>query len=300
MKDLTASSSPSLAHGEHFADINGLTLHYYVSGQGPVMLIPSSGWGPSVNFVMPLPVLERHCTTVYFDTRHSGKSTGPADAAQYKLANFVADIEALRVYLRQDKIFVAGHSGGGHQVLAYGIAHSEHLLGIIAIDAIAAADGVRAEEMMRRVAKKKTEPFYLANPAYYDNAIALMTSPDRASLTIKEVIDATGGFYFYHPEMAEAIFSNMEANDEVLKYTQQAGFQSKNLLPELPRISVPTLIIVGEDDFMCDPISQGQRMHEAIASSTLVLIKESGHMPWLEQPAAFDAACEQWFNEHYA
>jgi proline iminopeptidase len=298
MKDLI-NASP-LQQGEHFADINGLTLHYYVSGRGPVMLIPSSGWGPSVNFVRPLPVLERYCTTVYFDTRLSGQSTGPSDAQQYKLVNFVADIEALRVYLGQDKIFVAGHSGGGHQVLAYGIAHSDHLLGLIAIDAIAAADGVRAEEMMRRVAKKKTEPFYLANPAYYDHAIALMTSPDRASLTIKEVIDATGGFYFYRPELAAAVFAHMEANDEVLKYTQQAGFQSKNLLPELPQISVPTLLIVGEDDFMCDPISQGQRLHEAIASSTLVLIPESGHMPWIEQPAAFDAACEQWFQEHYA
>jgi hypothetical protein len=144
VKDLM-NSSP-LQQGVHFAGINGLTIHYYVSGRGPVMLIPSSGWGPSVNFVMPLPALERHCTTVYFDTRLSGQSTGPHDAQQYKLENFVADIEALRVYLGQDKIFVAGHSGGGHQVLAYGIAHSEHLLGLIAIDAIAAADGVRAED----------------------------------------------------------------------------------------------------------------------------------------------------------
>jgi proline iminopeptidase len=300
MQDLTVNSSSSLQHGEHFAEINGITIHYYVSGSGPVMLIPSSGWGPSVNFVMPLTALERHCTTVYFDTRHSGKSTGPEDAAQYKLENFVADIDALRVYLGQDKIFVAGHSGGGHQVLAYGIAHSEHLLGIVSIDAIAAADGVRTEEMMRRVAKKQHEPYYLANPAYYANAIALMTSPNRASLTIKEVIDATGGFYFYHPEKAATVFANMEANDKVLKYTQNAGFQTNNLLPELHHISVPTLIIVGEDDFMCDPISQGQRMHENIASSTLVLIQESGHMPWIEQPAAFDAACEQWFKENYA
>ena len=38
----------------------------------------------------------------------------------------------------------------------------------------------------------------------------------------------------------------------------------------------------------------------AIASSTLVLIKESGHVQWIEQPVAFDAACEQWFQEHYA
>jgi proline iminopeptidase len=41
-------------------------------------------------------------------------------------------------------------------------------------------------------------------------------------------------------------------------------------------------------------------MHAAIASATLVLIEKSGHMPWLEQPAAFEAACEQWFEENYA
>ena len=237
---------------------------------------------------------------MYFDTRHSGQSTGPDDAQQYKLENFVADIEAFRVHLGQDKIFVAGHSAGGHQVLDYGIAHSEHLFGIVSIDAIAAPDDARSEEMMRRIGKKKTEPFYLAHPGYYDNAIALMTSPDRASLTIKQVIDATGGFYFYRPELAEAVFSKMETNDQVLKYTMQAGFQSKNLLPELPRISVPTLIIVGEDDFTCDPITQGQRMHEAMPTSKLVIIPESGHMPWIEQPAAFEAACEQWFEKNFA
>jgi proline iminopeptidase len=65
----------------------------------PVILILSSGWGSSVDFVMPLPALKQHCTTVYFDTRHSGKLTGPTDEKQYKPDNFVADIEALRVYL---------------------------------------------------------------------------------------------------------------------------------------------------------------------------------------------------------
>jgi len=300
MKDPLIHASPLLAHGEHFTEVNGITLHYYVSGSGPVMLIPSSGWGPSIQAVMPLPVLERHCTTVYFDTRHSGKSTGPDDAQQYKLENFVADIDAFREHLGQDKIFVAGHSAGGYQVLAYGIAHSEHLLGIVAIDAPAAADGARSAEMMRRIGKKKTEPFYLANPGYYDNAVALLASQDRAALTIKQVLDATGGFYFYRPELAEAVFAQMETNDQVLKYTMQAGFQSQNLLAELPRISVPTLVISGEDDFTCDPITQAQRIHEALPSSTLAIIPESGHLPWIEQPAAFDAACEQWFEKNFA
>ena len=298
MQNLPNNSSPLLTHGEHFTEVNGITLHYYVSGSGPVMLIPSAGWGPSVNAVMPLPVLERHCTTVYFDTRHSGKSTGPDDAQQYKLENFVADIDAFRVHLGQDKTFVAGHSSGGYQALAYGIAHSEHLLGIITIDGRAVPDG--PGELMQRIAKKKTEPFYLANPGYYDNAIAILSSPDRASFTIKQVLDATGGFYFYRPELAADVFAKMEVNDQVLKYTMQAGYQSHNLLPDLPRISVPTLVISGENDCMCDPTTQAQRIHEAVPSSTLAIIPESGHLPWVEQPAAFDAACEQWFKKNFA
>jgi len=34
-----------LSTGEHFAVINGIKMHYYVSGKGPVCLVPTPGWG---------------------------------------------------------------------------------------------------------------------------------------------------------------------------------------------------------------------------------------------------------------
>jgi proline iminopeptidase len=106
---------------------------------------------------MHLPARKQHCTTVYFDAGYSGKLTGPADAEQYKPKDLIAAIEKISVYLEQDTICVAGHLGSGHQVLAYGIEHSKHSLGIITItiDALA-TDGARAEKMLHRVAKKKT------------------------------------------------------------------------------------------------------------------------------------------------
>ncbi|WP_114941217.1 alpha/beta fold hydrolase [Mucilaginibacter endophyticus] len=299
MKLTIDSSSPALEQGEHFFYINGFTMHCYIRGNGPVALIPSPGWGPSVDYMMPLTALEDFCTVVYFDTRHSGKSTGPKDPSLYSLENFIADIEALRKFLKQPKIFVAGHSGAGHQALAYGIACDERLYGIIAIDAIAAQDELRFAEMSRRIAKKKNEPYYTSHPEYYNRASELMRSPAKAQMTIKQIIDVTGGFYFYRPELAKEAFNKMECNDDVLKYTQEAAFQTKNLLPELHHITVPTLIISGEDDFMCDPISQAQRIHENISSSKLVIIKESGHMPWIEQPKAFNLACQNWLEETF-
>ena len=297
MSEPTTDASSALPEGEHFAEVNGFTLHYHVAGTGPVLLLPSPGWGPSVDYLIPLSVLERHCTVVYFDTRHSGKSTGPESADQYTLEHYVADIEALRVHLGGAKIFLAGHSAGGHQALAYGIDHGEHLLGIIAIYAIAAADDVRMREMLKMIEKRRAEPFYVAHPTYIDEAMAVLSGNGGKPLTIKEVLDKTGAFYFHNPELAADGFAKMEVNDQVLQYSQGSGFQSRNLLPDLPRVSAPTLIIVGDDDFTCDPVSQAMRMHDVLPVSTLAVIEDSGHLPWIEQPAAFDAACEAWFKE---
>jgi proline iminopeptidase len=288
-----------LTAGEHFAAINNINIHYYVSGSGPVLLLPSPGWGPSVDYIKPLLVFEQYFTMVYFDTRHSGQSSGPEDPAQYAIENFVEDIEALRIYLNQSKIFLAGHSGGGHQVLAYGIQHTNRLLGIIAIDAIAAPDATRGEELMKRISEKQYKPFYVANPSSYKIAAEFMTGmgKDKTPRTVREIIDIMGGFYFHRPELASVIFRDMEFNDQVFAYTQSTGFQGKNLLSDLHRITVPTLVIAGDDDFICDPVTQATRIHDHIGSSQLVIINDCGHFPWIEQPAAFYSACESWFQE---
>ena len=57
----------------------------------------------------------------------------------------------------------------------------------------------------------------------------------------------------------------------------------------LPRIHVPTLIIVGEDDVVTPP-KLSQAMRAAIPGSTLVTIPQAGHLANIEQLAAFNAA----------
>lgn len=57
----------------------------------------------------------------------------------------------------------------------------------------------------------------------------------------------------------------------------------------LPRIAVPTLVVVGRDDEFT-PVSDARLMHERIPGATLVVVEGAGHLPNLERPTEFNAA----------
>jgi proline iminopeptidase len=287
-----------LTKGEHFANVNHIKLHYYVgAGKGPVMLVASPGWGIYVNYLMPLGIFEKDFKVVYFDTRHTGKSTGPSDPMQYTDNHFVTDIDSLREYLGQSKIYLAGHSASGYMVLSYALKHGDKLKGLVTIDGIAAQDSLRQTEMARRVKQKQSEPFYKAHPELYQAAYEELYRKEPSNKSLAESIGALGPFYLHDPSRTAALLSGIQFNDSVNYYVDKSGFLSRNLLPDLHQINVPTLIISGDDDFICDHISQATRIHKEIKSSELAIIHNSGHLPWKEQPAAFDKACSAWIRK---
>jgi pimeloyl-ACP methyl ester carboxylesterase len=55
-----------------------------------------------------------------------------------------------------------------------------------------------------------------------------------------------------------------------------------------PLISVPTLLIWGDDDKR-SPLSAGEMMRDAIPGSRLVVIPNAGHVSNMEQPERFNA-----------
>ena len=55
----------------------------------------------------------------------------------------------------------------------------------------------------------------------------------------------------------------------------------------LRTISIPTLIVVGEEDKMT-PVTWSTYMKENIPKSKLVIVKEASHLPMLERPADFN------------
>ena len=59
--------------------------------------------------------------------------------------------------------------------------------------------------------------------------------------------------------------------------------------PLLSTISVPTLVIVGEED-LASPPEEVKSMADQIPGSTFVRIPQAGHLSNMENPAAFNEA----------
>ncbi|MBW8714193.1 MAG: alpha/beta hydrolase [Acidobacteria bacterium] len=58
---------------------------------------------------------------------------------------------------------------------------------------------------------------------------------------------------------------------------------------DLPRISCPTLVVVGEEDVVT-PVADAVAMQNQIARSRLVILPEAGHLSNLEVPDSFTLA----------
>jgi pimeloyl-ACP methyl ester carboxylesterase len=63
--------------------------------------------------------------------------------------------------------------------------------------------------------------------------------------------------------------------------------------PLLPTITVPTLVITGEEDELI-PVDESRAMAKAIPGATLVIVPRAGHLANLEQPEAFNQALHEF------
>jgi len=65
----------------------------------------------------------------------------------------------------------------------------------------------------------------------------------------------------------------------------------------LPKIKVPTLILVGEQDTITPP-EHSRRMQSLVQNSELHIIPQAGHMSNMENPTTFNAHLLNFLQKH--
>lgn len=188
---------------------------------------------------------------------------------------------------------LAGGSYGGFVALEYALAYPKRLLGLILRDT--SSEG----------------------PACYEGALkAVLSSPkvhvdrDRQiRLWTGKVIDSED----FQQAFAEIspIFSgpNLEknqptardiSNELILHYqTHNAAFSMNlpkyNVTPQLGKIGVPTLVVVGRHDVVA-PVALAEIIARGIPGAQLAIFEKSGHSPPADEPDAFRACVLQFLE----
>jgi proline iminopeptidase len=263
-------------------DAAGTTIYYEVLGGGPgtPLIVANGGPGFDHSYLHVSEVwntLARERPVVLYDQRGNGRSGALKPGQSCTLADQIADLEALRSHLGYARIDLLGHSWGGYLAMAYAARHPER------IERLALADSA---------APKWADTLFLFKEVFPEgverqDALSFAeTLGDQvaAEASIKEYL----GMLFYSPEKRDAFLAGAAAyrDNRAVNQAVNADLARYDLNPELPKLRFPALVVTGRYDMNVAPAT-AYRIHKAIPGSKFVVFEKSGHMPFYEEPEAF-------------
>lgn len=248
-----------------YLDRNGVQIYWEEAGSGLPVLLSHGYSATSRMWEGQFEALAEDHRLIAWDMRGHGQSDSPDDGSLYSEAETVDDMAAVLDAAGVDRAVISGLSLGGYMSLAFNVKYPERVLALMLFD---------------------TGPGY-KNPqgreGWNETALA------RAVAFEEKGLDALGRGSEVRIAQHRSAQGLAHAARGML-----AQFDSR-IIESLPGISVPTLVLVGEND---QPfIGASQYMASKIPAAKLVTIPAAGHAANIDQPAAFNDAVRTFLAE---
>ncbi|MBA2285964.1 MAG: alpha/beta fold hydrolase [Ktedonobacteraceae bacterium] len=259
--------------------VNGATLYYEEQGTGSETIVFAHGllWSHRM-FDKQIAVLKDRYRCVAFDFRGQGQSEVTQDG--YDMETLAEDAAALIEGLNYAPCHFLGLSMGGFIGMRLAARRPELLKSLLLLET--SADPEPAENI----------------PKY--KQLGLVARWLSLRLVAGQAMQVMFGQKFLNDPARAAENAewrqHMIANHKVgITRALNGVITRRAIYDEISKISVPTLIIVGDQDVATVP-AKAERMHAAIPGSKLVVIPGAGHTSTVEEPAAVNAAITEFLN----
>lgn len=261
-------------------------LSYEIHGEGPDCLVLHGGPGMSSALWPALRPLARQARLVLYDHRGHGLSRGAVPRTR-PLEALADDAAGLIRELGLRRPAVLGHSNGGFISLHLALRHPR-LVGRLVLVNTAASAAFRATS--RENARRRATPaIRRALATLWNGTLRDDEAFERAWLTVQPL-------YFHRPTR-----ERIGAVTSPLRYTLEArrrifaSYDGYDVRDRLSRIRVPTLVVVGKDDWITPP-PFAEELAAGIPNARLVIFRGSGHNPFVEEPRRFTAVVGGFLN----
>jgi pimeloyl-ACP methyl ester carboxylesterase len=259
------------------ANVRGARLAAVDQGRGQPLVLLHGFPLDHTMWRYQIEALAARCRVIAPDLRGFGAS--PATPGTLTMAAMADDVaELLDGLAIHEPVVLAGLSMGGYVALEFWRRHAARLAGLVLCDTRSAADSAEAAATRRQTAERVLGggPAFLAE-AMLPRLLAPETLAGRADIVA---------------ELRRTIES---ADPEGVAAASRGMAERADATPWLGEIKLPTLVVVGRHDAISTVEEMGQ-IAAAIGGARLAEIPAAGHMSPLENPAAVNAALEEFLR----
>lgn len=250
------------------AELNGTTLYYEQQGAGPdVLLIPGLGASTHVWYAQLQGLASVLRLTVMDPRGHgcSGKPAGP-----YSMRQMADDAAALLRRLEIGGSVVVGSSMAAMIAVELAASCPELVAGLVLVGGFPVLGPAGKERFEQRARTAETEGM---------GPLADMVAAAALGAHTHQTQPALVGLFR----------QGLLANDGPAYAASCRAIRDADVSPLLGQVRCPTLILLGAQEQVA-PLPAARALKAGIPHAEVAVIPNAGHLPFLEQPAGFNAA----------
>ena len=268
----------------HITADDGVKLYYEEAGAGiPVVFVHEfagdhRAWEPQVRY------FSRRYRCITYDARGYPPSDVPKDGERYSQDRARDDIRSILDGLKIDKAHIVGLSMGGFATLHFGFTYAQRARSLVVAGCGYGAAPDQRQKFAEEAegAARRFEELTMAKAA---EAYAL--GPTRVQFQNKD----PRGWREFADQLAE---HSTEGAAGTMRGVQKRRPSLFDLVDKMKTITVPTLVMTGDEDWPC--LEPGLLMKRTIPTAALVVMPNAGHTINLEEPAAFNQHLTDFFH----
>jgi pimeloyl-ACP methyl ester carboxylesterase len=245
----------------------GTQIAYQRSGMGPPLvllhgfIVDSRTWRPQIE------ALSSDFDVIAWDAPGCGKSSDPGE--EFTMADSADCLAGMLEAIGVAPAHICGLSWGATMALEFYRNYPGKVRSLILADTYAGWTGSLGEEAaaqrLARCLRESEMPAEEWVPQWVPDAFSTGASKELLN-------ELTSIMWDFHP----------------VGFRAMSRAVSPDFREVLPQVSVPTLLLWGEDDKR-SPLACGEAMRDAIPGARLVVITNAGHVSNMEQPERFNA-----------
>jgi proline iminopeptidase len=282
--------------------VGGASLYARDIGRGRPLIVLHGG--PDFDHAYLLPELDELADTyrlIYYDQRGRGQSADNVRPDDVTLASDLDDLDNVRRHFRLDAPVLLGHSWGTVLALEFALRHPTLVSHLVLMNPApvsqAQVAALRQSYLAQLGSDMDRQRTIQASAAYKEG------DPDAVAARYR--------IHFKHALARQADYDKLMARmsagfrrqgkDGILKawaveerlYRDTWSVPGYDLLPRLRGLRIPTLVMVGEQDFI--PPLIAREIAQALPAATLVSIPNCAHFAYLECGSAVRDALNKFF-----